>query len=352
MPRSASDQREQLLRRLSANDSSIDLMSLDPVFVAEFAQAGFLDEIPRSEERLFTEGIFDAAVDSATWQGRLAAAPFWANTQVLWYRKSVAQKAGLDLESSPVTWQQIIDAARATDKTVGVQAQRYEGYTVLINALIEGAGGHIIKRHADDADKIQLGLVSTPGKQAAEIIRNIAHGGVGGSSLSTADEEAARDMFQGPDGAFMVNWPYVWRAANAAVEEGSVSQDVVDDIGWARYPRSGSDHPSRPPLGGIDIGIGHWSKHPGLALEATRCITSTENQTDYFLTNGNPAARASVFSDPRIRKEFPMAALLRQSLEASAPRPKTQFYGDLSSALQIRWHPPGRVTSATPASVR
>ncbi len=39
--------------------------------------------------------------------------PFWANTQLLWYRKSVVEKAGLDM-SKPVTWDQIMNVARQT----------------------------------------------------------------------------------------------------------------------------------------------------------------------------------------------------------------------------------------------
>ena len=42
MPDDATQQREQLVRRLAAKDSGLDLMSLDPVFVAEAANAGFL----------------------------------------------------------------------------------------------------------------------------------------------------------------------------------------------------------------------------------------------------------------------------------------------------------------------
>ena len=98
LPRSASDQREQLLRRLAAEDKSIDLMSLDPVFVAEFAEAGFLAPIPEEQARTLTEGAVEPAVTGATWKGRLAAVPMWANTQILWYRRSVVRKAGLDLD--------------------------------------------------------------------------------------------------------------------------------------------------------------------------------------------------------------------------------------------------------------
>jgi multiple sugar transport system substrate-binding protein len=352
LPRSASDQREQLLRRLAAKDSSIDLMSLDPVFVPEFAEAEFLAPIPEGQARSLSEETLEPAVKGATWNGRLVAVPMWANTQVLWYRKSVARKAGLDLETAPVTWARLIAAARSTGTTVAVQAQRYEGYTVLINALIESARGRIIENPGASSDNIELGIDSPAGSRSASIIRRLADSGVGGPSLSNADEEAARTLFQGANGGFMVNWPYVWRAANAAIEDGSLSREVVSDIGWARYPRAMSGAPSRPPLGGIDLGIGRWSEHAELALDAARCIASPENQTFYFLHDGNPAARASVYSDPRVLEAFPMAPLLRESLRASAPRPRTEFYGDLSAGLQREFHPPDAVTSNTPGDAQ
>ena len=46
LPQDAGQQRIQLARRLAAGDPAIDLMSLDPPFTAEFANAGFLAKIP------------------------------------------------------------------------------------------------------------------------------------------------------------------------------------------------------------------------------------------------------------------------------------------------------------------
>lgn len=350
LPRSASDQREQLLRRLAAKDSSIDLMSLDVVFVPEFAEAGFLAPIPRASAPGLTAGDVGPAVRTATWKGRLAAVPMWANTQLLWYRKSVARKAGLDPASRPVTWAQIIRAAQETDATVAVQARLYEGYTVLINALIESAGGRIIENPGAHPAAVRLGIASRAGDEAAAVIHELASTHTGGPSLSTEDEEASRELFQGPTGGFMVNWPYVWAAAQTAVQDGELSRSTLADIAWARYPRVDGARSSRPPLGGIDLGIGAWSRHPEFALAAARCITSTANQTYYFLHEGNPAARGKVFSDQRVLKTFPMARLLRESLEAAAPRPRTDVYGDLSAALQRSFHPPASVGPATTAA--
>ena len=84
LPNDATAQREQLVRRLAARDASIDLMSLDPPFIPEFAEAGFLRTFTESEARELTQGVLSGPIESATWNGQLVAAPFWANTQLLW----------------------------------------------------------------------------------------------------------------------------------------------------------------------------------------------------------------------------------------------------------------------------
>jgi multiple sugar transport system substrate-binding protein len=139
LPNSASGQREQLVRRLAAKDRSIAIMSLDPPFLAEFAEAGFLRPFTTEEAAGFTAGVLSGPVEGATWNGRLVAAPFWANSQLLWYRKSAAARAGVDPAAGPVTWDQIIAGAERAGATVAVQGDRYEGYMVLISALVASA---------------------------------------------------------------------------------------------------------------------------------------------------------------------------------------------------------------------
>ena len=140
LPQDANQQRIQLARRLAAQDSGIDLMSIDPPFTAEFSNAGFLAPLPQSLQDQLSQQSFKSATAAATWEGKLVVAPFWSNTQVLWYRKSFVEKAGIDM-SKPVTWDQIIDAAAENGGKVAVQSNKYEGYVVWINALISGAGG-------------------------------------------------------------------------------------------------------------------------------------------------------------------------------------------------------------------
>lgn len=336
LPNSASDQRQQLLRRLASSDSGVDIMSIDPVFVAEFAEAGFLDEVPSELTSEFSDGVVPPAVTNASWDDTMYAAPFWANTQLLWYRTSVAEEAGLDM-SEPVTWQQLIEAAEQTDTEIGVQASRYEGYMVWINALVEGAGEQIVANPGADGEDLEFGLDSEGGRQAATVIHDLAEAGVGGPALGSTNETTSLDMFQNEQAAFMLNWPYVYAALSGA------EVDWLDDLAWTRYPRTVEGEESKPPLGGIEMGVNAASDAPDLAWEAVRCLTNAESQKTYMLGTGNPAARTEVYDDAEVREEFPMADQIRASLADSGPRPLTQYYGDVSSGIQRVYSPPGSV---------
>jgi multiple sugar transport system substrate-binding protein len=346
LPRDASSQREQLVRRLAANDSSIDIMSLDPPFIPEFSQAGFLAPVPGDVAGRVTQNVVDSAVAGSTWGGKLVAVPFWANTQLLWYRKSVAEAAGLDM-TQPVTWDQLIAAAKDQHKLLGVQGARAESLTVWFNALIESAGGSIIAANSSDPKKIGLGLTSDAGVRAVQLLRDISGSGQAGTSLSTATEDTTATGFEGPDAGFQVNYPFVWGRALAAVKAGTMQQSVPDDFGWALYPEVDAGTPSAPPYGGINLGVGAFSKHTDLAYAATECITSTENQAYYFTTNGNPASDTAVYDDPEVLTVFPMAPTILQSLEQAAPRPQTAYYSEVSGGLQREYHPTSSVNPKT-----
>ena len=346
LPRNSDAQREQLVRRLAAADESIDLMSLDVPFAPELAQAGFLAPVPPDVASEVSEGVVQGSLESATWDDELVAIPFWANTQLLWYRKSVAEAAGLDM-TQPVTWDQLVEAAQDQDKILSAQGRRAESLTVWLNALIESAGGHIIEKNSTDPDQIQLGLDTPAGERAAEVMHDVAVSGVVGPAFSTSSEDTSASQFESPDAGFMVNWPFVWAQANTKVEAGTLEQSVPDDYGWALYPRVDEDTPSAPPLGGINLGVSKFSRYVDQAYDATTCITSDENQAYYMNTNGNPASSAAVYDDPEVQEAYPMADTIRESLEAAAPRPLTPYYSEVTGGLQREYHPPADASSDT-----
>jgi len=358
LPSSATDQRVQLARRLAAEDSSTDLMNLDPVFVAEFANADWLAEVEgdlADEIRSSAEGDGDylaGAADTVMWDDKVAAIPLWANTQVLWYRKSLAEAAGLDIgPDKPVTWEQIIQAAAENNGSVGVQANKYEAYVVLINALMQGAGGDIVSDTEAGKDA-KVDLDSDAGRKAAEIIQMLADSPAAQPDLTVSNEGTPLGrMFpadpEAPQGAgeFMVNWTFVYKLYEGQIETGEITQEQFDDLGWARYPATVEGEPSKPPIGGIDIGVGAYSEHPDYAMEAAECITSTKAQVDLALNNGLMPSTNSAYDEVAASGDFPedLIELYRTSVDEGGPRPKSAFYSLISSAVQAEWHSPTSV---------
>jgi multiple sugar transport system substrate-binding protein len=341
LPTSASEQRIQLLRRLAAEDETIDLMSLDPPFTAEFAAAGFLQEIPEDQQAALSEGMLEGAVEGATFDDQLVAVPLWANTQVLWYRKSFAEAAGLDM-TQPVTWDQIIDAADQNGGTVGVQANKYEGYVVWLNALIQGAGGDIVSETERGQDA-SVDIGGEPGQEAARIVSKLADSNAAQADLSVSNEGTVLGPFAGEEGAFQVNWTFVYNnyAADAA---------LLEDIGWARYPATVEGEESRPPIGGINVGIGAFTDEPDFALEALACITSEEEQVQYAVETANMPARSGAYDSADLREQFPadLLELFQTSIDGAGPRPASAYWSTIVNATLNEWHPASSVDDNTP----
>nr|WP_300046503.1 extracellular solute-binding protein [uncultured Nocardioides sp.] len=343
LPQDASQQRIQLSRRLAAEDPSIDLMSLDPPFTAEFADAGFLAELPQdAKAQLEEQGTFQGAMDAATWEDKLVVFPFWSNTQVLWYRKSFVDKTDLDM-SQPVTWDQIIQAAADNGGKIGVQANKYEGYSVWINALISGAGGQLVE-NADKGVDLDLTIDSAQGEDAAKVIEELASSDAAPADLSVSNEGTAGSTFGGDAGSFMVNWTYIFHNYD------ETDPDVAKDIGYTRYPQTVEGEESRPPYGGIGIGVSEFSDHKDLALEAAACLVEPENQGINAEMTGNMPASTAGYDYPALAELYPddLRQLFQESVDAAAPRSVTPYWSDISSSLQNTWHPPASVNQDTP----
>lgn len=342
LPQDAGQQRIQLARRLAAEDDSIDLMSIDPPYTAEFANAGYLEEIPEDLANKLREQSFDGATKAATWEDKLVVAPFWSNTQVLWYRKSFVDKVGIDM-SQPVTWEQIITAADEDGGTVGVQANKYEGYVVWINALISGAGGNIVENPEKGAEAT-IALDSPAGQDAAKVIQDLAGSKAAPADLSVSNEGTAGTTFGSDAGAFLVNWTYIFHNYDESDPE------VAKDIGYTKYPQTVEGEESRPPYGGIGIGVSKYSANVDLAMEAVECMTDAESQGINAELTGNMPASPAGYDYKPLQKIYPpdLMKLFQDSVDAAAPRSVTPYWSDISSAILSTWHSPGGVDEGTP----
>jgi multiple sugar transport system substrate-binding protein len=321
LPADADQQREQLVRRLAAHDSTIDIIGMDVIWTAEFSAARWILPWPKDLAEKVTKGRLNSAVEGATFAGRLQAAPFTTNTQLLWYRTD-------RVDSPPRTWEEMIELAESLGETgtIQVQGERYEGLTVFFNSLLASAGGNILSN-----DQVQL--AEAPTRKALNIMKRLATSPAAPASLSTNREDHARLAFEAGNSTFMINYTFVWPSARQN------APDIAENMGWARWPAVSRDHPSRVTIGGINLGIGTYSEHPRLAFNAAACLVSESNQRLAAEKGGLPPTITSLYQDAVVRKIFPFADLLLETLESGVQRAQTPLYNDISLAINHTLHP-------------
>jgi multiple sugar transport system substrate-binding protein len=327
LPAAADGQRQQLVRRSAAKDSSLDILGLDVVWEAEFAEAGWIVPWTGEHRRQVEQDAVKAALDTAIWKGQLVAAPFNSNTQLLWYRKDL-------VPHPPKTWAEMISQAEALARQgkphyIEIQGASYEGYTVWVNAMIASAGGRIL---SDDGQQVVLG---PPADKGVSLIGRLARSPAADPSLGVQMEDQNRLAFESGKAAFEINYPFVYPSAQADVPA------LAKQMGWAEYPRVDANLPSRPPVGGIDLAVSAFSRHKEQAFDAITCLRNRGNQLRNAVKGGLPPTLASLYKDPRlINGGYPFAAEILDSLQRGGVRPKTPAYQSVSIAISTTLYPP------------
>jgi multiple sugar transport system substrate-binding protein len=326
LPTSADQQRELVVRRLAAKDSSIDIIGQDVIWTAEFASARWILPWTGQNRAAVTQGTLLGPIRSGTFQGKLYAAPFTSNVQFLWYRKD-------RVKTPPKTWDQMIAMAKklGKDGTIEIQGARYEGLVVWFNTLINSAGGTVVNAK----NEVSLGK---PAVEAATVMAKFARSGTADPNLSNSMEDTTRLAFQAGGPTFMLNWPYVFPSAKTEVPK------IFKNMGVARYPGVVPGKPSRVTLGGINLGVSAYSKHPQLAFDAAKCLRNGQNQTIAAQKGGLPPTSASLYQTAAIKKAYPgFSQLMKQTINEGVPRPVSPAYSDVSLAIQRTLHPPASI---------
>ncbi|WP_200212449.1 ABC transporter substrate-binding protein [Micromonospora coerulea] len=329
LPRQADEQRVQMVRRLAAEDSGMDVLGLDVTWTQEFASADWIREWTGQAKAEVEQGTLAGPLDTARYEGKLYAAPKNTNVQLLWYRTDLVQQP-------PKTWDEMISAAQQLKQqgkpyqvlTMGAQ---YEGLVVLYNTLAESAGGKIL---SDDGKKAVMDEGTV---RALDQLKKFATSGVTSPSFSNAIEDPVRLEFQSGTGAFQVNWPFVYPAMQEA------NPDLAKKVKWARVPGIDENTPSKVTIGGVNMAVSAYSKHPTESFEAARCIRNEKNQKFSAVNDGVPPTIEKVYDDPEMDKAYPMKDTILEELKEPAVRPLTPAYQSISTVTSAILSPPSAI---------
>jgi multiple sugar transport system substrate-binding protein len=312
LPAAADGQRQQLVRRLAANDSTIDILGLDVTWEAEFAQAGWIEPWTGANKAQAENGTLQPALQTAIWHGKLYAVPDNTNTQLLWYRSDL-------VKTPPKTWAEMLaDAARLKQQGkphyIEIQGAQYEGATVWFNTMVASAGGSILNPAATN---VTLGA---PAVKALSIMKQLATGPGGDPSLSVQMENENRLAMEAGSAAFELNYPFVYPGMKTD------NPKLFKNFKWALYPQVNAGTPAKVTIGGIDLAVSRFSQHKALAFQAALCLRDKQNQIIGANIGGVPPTITSLYNNPALFKNYPFHADILYALQHASVRPKTPVY--------------------------
>ena len=211
---------------------------------------------------------------------------------------------------------------------------------VWFNSLVASAGGRIL----DDNGNVAVDNTSS---QAADIIHRLAISPAADPSLSNQMEDQNRLQFESGQAAFELNYPYVYPSAQKNVPA------LAKNMAWAPWPSVSPKTPSHVTIGGINLGVSAFSRHPDIAFQAAACLRNADNQKYAAIKGGLPPTIESLYSDPTLIQSYPFADTILQTLRDASTRPLTPAYTNVSLEIQSVLSPPSHIDPSTvPAQLR
>jgi multiple sugar transport system substrate-binding protein len=333
LPNDADGQRDQLVRRLAAHFSGVDIMGLDVTWEPEFAAAGWILPWTGANKAAAEKGTLKGPLNTAIWNNQLVAVPYNSNTELLWYRSDL-------VPNPPTTWAEMIADSEQLAKAgkphlIEIQGAQYEGVVVWFNTLLASAGGSVLT--ADDK-QVSMGA---PALKALSIMKQLASSPAADPSLSVQMEDQNRLAMEAGTAAFEINYPFVYPSMKTN------QPTLFKSFKWAPYPGVIPGQPAKVTIGGIDLAVSAYSKHPAQAFQASLCLRDAANQKVAAIKGGLPPSLASVYDDPSLQADYPFRALIKTQIQNGSVRAKTPVYQSLSIAISHLISPPGNINPAS-----
>ena len=324
LPSSSDEQHQFYVINLESKSDDFDVLSMDIIWVPEFARAGWLREISHLMPEEEREDFFPGPMQAVTYQGKLFAIPWYTDAGLLYYRKDILKKYGF---APPQRWHELVDTAQfITEREPGLygfiwQGKQYEGLVCNVLEYFWSNGGDVL--HGES-----VVMNTRENREALQFMRDLVEKyNVTPPLVTTAIEEPTRHIFGNGGALFMRNWPYAW---NIFERPGSPVQGKVGVTLLPSFP--GKESAST--LGGWQLGINRYSKHPEAAEKFIRFMTSPAIQKTLAVTVGYKPTRKVLYQDRDLVREQPFITGLYDVFMKARPRPVSPYYMMMTQVMQ------------------
>jgi multiple sugar transport system substrate-binding protein len=263
-------------------------------------------------------------VDTAMYQGRLYAVPDYSNADLLYYRKDILAKAGMQ---PPRTWDQLQQLAKTVAPKYGLYGYAgtfapYEGLTVNFAAAVQSAGGSILS-----SEGTKVAVDSPQALRGLQFLVNGFQQGWIPKVALTYEEESSQAAFEAGKFLFLDNWPDVY----AALSVPGPQNKVYGKVGVAPLP--GPDGTGSSSLGGANLAISAFSQHQQTALAFIKYMTDEANEKQMLEQGSFPPVWTQLYTDKTLWQSYPYLPVLEQAINSARPRPAIANYDQASLAI-------------------
>ena len=287
--------RRSILNSLG-NRSSIDLVSVDQIWLGDFAERGYLTDLTdRAQSWGRLSDWYQSNLDGAIYKGKIYGIWAWTDVRGIWYWKDLLNKAGVD-PNSLKTWAGYIESAKKLNeslKTQNIQGIGLDCGASLWYPYLWMLGGEIIKMKGGHPTKGTYwfpAFNSSAGVKAMQFLKDQVRTGL--KPISNGDFDTIS----------FVNRTYAVFLGGSWVPEELPSNQTIDitqNVGFLPvFPVPKEGVQTTTVMGGWELSIPQSSKNKDLAWELTTLMLEPDVLAPMLEKTGYLPTQTSIGQGP------------------------------------------------------
>ena len=323
-------QQQYLNTVLAAKDSTLDVVLIDVIRPAQWAAAQWaepLDAYLGAEKDAVMAKYLPAYREANIVNGKVIALPYFADVQLLYYRKDLLEKHGV---APPKTWAELQAGAEKIMKAEGnaqlsgfqTAGAPIEGTVCTYLVPMWGAGGSL----TDKDGKLTLGTDAA--KKPFELWDNLKKAGVTPPNLAEIPTDRIRQNYQAGNLVFGMTWGYVWNRA-----ENDADSTVKGKTGVVPLPGFTADKQATC-IGGWQVAVTSFSKNKVEAVKLARWLSSPEVSKLQAIEASHLPVFAEVYMDADVLAKNPWFKDALPVVQSARARPVSPRYTEVSEVIR------------------
>ncbi|GAA1709527.1 extracellular solute-binding protein [Kribbella yunnanensis] len=302
-----------------------DVVLIDVIWPAEFGSKKMITDVTAQWDGAWKTDMLAGAIATAEYDQKLYGVPWIMDTKYFFYNEAHLATAGVNPHWLD-TWDGVLQGAQKL-KAAGVVKypfiwswQQAEALVCDYAQLLGAMGGKFL----DDSGKAAFNAGG--GVQALEFMRKTIVDGLSNPASTQSLEADVQRVFQAGQASMVLNWTYMYGAANDAKQS-----KIAGKVKVVQTPKGSAGRPGVN--GGMALCVTAGSKNQAAAFKYISHLTSQPEQNKYAL-DSLPVWKDS-YDDPAVVKTNPaVVPQAKKQLDDLILRPQAKNYNAMSQAVQ------------------